>query len=96
MQIAADIGTSFFQPNELSKCGLGGFNSNNLKSCEQHKILPESTDPTDFIGAMSPIFLSNKEEEQENDKLKKIAKRIRINLWIFYLSIVVFFGYVSF
>jgi len=59
-------------------------------------LLPESTDPTDFIGAMSPIFLSNKEEEQENDKLKKIAKRIRINLWIFYLSIVVFFGYVSF
>jgi len=45
MQIAADIGTSFFQLNELSKSGLGGFNSNNnLKSCEQHKILPESTE----------------------------------------------------
>ncbi len=59
-------------------------------------LLSKSSEPEDFFSALSPIFLSDKGQEQSNEKLRKPGKRIRGNLWFFYISIIVFFGYVSF
>lgn len=59
-------------------------------------LLSETSEPGDFFGALSPIFLSDREQEQSNEELRKLGKRIRRNLWFFYISIIVFFGYVSF
>jgi len=58
-------------------------------------LLSETSEFADFFGALSPIFLSNKEQEQSDEELRKLGKRIRTNLWVFYICIIIFFGYVS-
>ena len=59
-------------------------------------LLSETSELGDFFGALSPIFLADKEQEQTNEELRILGKRIRRNLWSFYISLIVFFAYVSF
>lgn len=58
-------------------------------------LLSEASEPVDFFGALSPIFLADKDQEQTNEYLRKLGKRIRRNLWFFYIGMIVFFVYCS-
>ena len=59
-------------------------------------LLPASSQPSDFFMALSPIFLKDKEKENSSEELRKLGNRIKTSLWIFYISLVIFFAYVSF
>lgn len=47
------------------------------------------------FGAFSPVFISDKDREEENSQLKSIGTRIKIYLALFYLGLITFFVYVS-
>lgn len=59
--------------------------------------LINSEDASDFFGALSPtFFVRDKDLEQSNNDLQKLAKKIKTRLVIFYACIGIFFAYVSF
>ncbi len=59
--------------------------------------LMSSEDASDFFGALSPtFFIRDKNLEQSNGELQKLAKKIKTRLIIFYVCIALFFISVSF
>jgi len=59
-------------------------------------LVSNSPKISDFWEAFSPTFFRDREEYLSDSDLKKVAKRIKVYLAIFYFCILIFFVYVSF
>ncbi len=63
----------------------------------KYMSLMNSEDASDFFGAISPtFFIRDKDLEESNSELQKLAKKIKIRLTVFYVCITLFFISVSF